>query len=118
MIDSACFYDWVISLDQEVALIYPAPWNSVKAVYLFCRYYPMAIAPFHIWGLVGDHEQRVCESYYLALSAFILMLRTYAFSGRKTWVLVGLSITYLGLAGVIIWVLSKELTCLCRSACL
>ncbi|KAH8992551.1 hypothetical protein EDB86DRAFT_1479952 [Lactarius hatsudake] len=115
-----CFYDWVISLDQEVALIYPAPWNGVKAAYLFCRYYPMAIAPFHIWGLVGDHEQSVCESYYRVLYAcamptllsaqFILMLRTYAFSGRKTWVLVVLSIAYLGLAGVIIWVLSKELT--------
>ncbi|KAH8981675.1 hypothetical protein EDB86DRAFT_1477768 [Lactarius hatsudake] len=115
-----CFYDWVISLDQEVALIYPAPWNGVKAAYLFCRYYPMAIAPFHLWGLVGNHEQRVCESYYHVLSAcamptllsaqFILMLRTYAFSGRKTQVLVALSITYLGLAGLIIWVLSKELT--------
>ncbi|KAH8992549.1 hypothetical protein EDB86DRAFT_1479811 [Lactarius hatsudake] len=115
-----CFYDWVISLDQEVALIYPAPWNAVKAAYLFCRYYPMAIAPFHIWGLVGDHEKRVCESYYHVLFAcakptllsaqFILMLRTYAFSGRKTWVLIVLSIAYSGLAGVIIWVLSKELT--------
>ncbi|KAH9022321.1 hypothetical protein EDB85DRAFT_375527 [Lactarius pseudohatsudake] len=88
----------------------------------------MAIAPFHIWGLVGDHEQRVCESYYHVLFAcakptilsaqFILMLRTYAFSGRKTRVLVVLSITYLGLAGVIIWVLSKELTRLCRRPCL
>ncbi|KAH9032830.1 hypothetical protein EDB84DRAFT_118177 [Lactarius hengduanensis] len=115
-----CFYDWVISLDQEVALIYPAPWNGVKAAYLFCRYYPMAIAPFHIWGLVGNHEERVCESYYHVLYAcsmptllsaqFILMLRTYAFSGRKTRILVVLSIAYLGLTGVIIWVLSKELS--------
>ncbi|KAH9022328.1 hypothetical protein EDB85DRAFT_375993 [Lactarius pseudohatsudake] len=115
-----CFYDWVISLDQEVALIYPAPWNGVKAAYLFCRYYPMAIAPFHLWGSVGNHEERVCESYYHALFAcamptllsaqFILMLRTYAFSGRKTRVLVVLSMAYLGLAGVIIWVLSKELS--------
>ncbi|KAH9054007.1 hypothetical protein EDB83DRAFT_1154547 [Lactarius deliciosus] len=115
-----CFYDWIISLDQEVALIYPAPWNGVKAAYLFCRYYPMAIAPFHLWGLVGNHEQSVCESYYHVLYAcamptllsaqFILMLRTYAFSGRKTRILVVLSITYLGLAGVIIWVLCKKLT--------
>ncbi|KAH9171902.1 hypothetical protein EDB89DRAFT_2243261 [Lactarius sanguifluus] len=69
LLDVICFYDWVISLDQEVALIYPAPWNSVKAAYLFCRYYPMTIAPFHIWGLVGNHEQRVCETYYHALAA-------------------------------------------------
>ncbi|KAH8992539.1 hypothetical protein EDB86DRAFT_1479264 [Lactarius hatsudake] len=115
-----CFYDWVISLDQEVALIYPAPWNAVKAAYIFCRYYPMAIAPFHLWGLVGNHEESVCESYYHVLYAcamptllsaqFILMLRTYAFSGRKTRILVVLSIAYLGLTGVIIWVLCKELT--------
>ncbi|KAH8997835.1 hypothetical protein EDB86DRAFT_2913560 [Lactarius hatsudake] len=118
LLDVICFYDWIISLDQEVALIYPAPWNAVKAAYIFCRYYPMAIAPFHLWGLVGNHEQRVCESVYHVLFAFILMLRTYAFSGRKTPVLVALSITYLGLAGVIIWVLSKELTRLCRRPCL
>ncbi|KAH8977235.1 hypothetical protein EDB92DRAFT_2108840 [Lactarius akahatsu] len=135
-----CFYDWIIScvktqrfirpgmliltsvlrFDQEVALIYPAAWNVVKATYIFCRYYPMAIAPFHLWGLLGNHEQRLCESYYHVLFAcpmptllsaqFILMLRTYAFSGRKTRVLVVLSITYSGLVGVIIWVLSKELT--------
>ncbi|KAI9443622.1 hypothetical protein H4582DRAFT_1210011 [Lactarius indigo] len=115
-----CFYDWIISLDQEVALIHPAPWNVVKGAYLFCRYYPMAIAPFHLWGLVGNHEQHVCESYYLALFAcvmptilstqFILMLRAYAFSGRNKQVLVVLSITYLGLVGVIIWVISKELS--------
>ncbi|KAI9452772.1 hypothetical protein BJY52DRAFT_1418562 [Lactarius psammicola] len=115
-----CYYDWVISLDQEVAFIYPAPWNLVKASYLFCRYYPLAIAPFHLWGLVGDHEQRVCESYYHALFAcatptvlsaqFILMLRTHAFSGRKKKVLAVLSVTFFGLVGVIIWVTSKELS--------
>ncbi|KAH8984417.1 hypothetical protein EDB92DRAFT_1886771 [Lactarius akahatsu] len=100
LLDVVCFYDW----------IYPAPWNSVKAAYLFCRYYPLAIAPFHLWGSVGNHEERVCESYYHVIFAFILMLRTYAFSGRKTRILVVLSIAYLGLVGVIIWVLSKELS--------
>ncbi|KAH9051792.1 hypothetical protein EDB87DRAFT_1836188 [Lactarius vividus] len=136
------FYDWIISLDQEVALIHPAPWTAVKAAYLVCRYYPMAIAPFHLWGLVGDHERRVCESSYLVIfacavptllsaqckhqrvdvvykllftlmsvmSSVILMLRTYAFSWRKKWVLVVLSITYFGLIGVILWVICKELT--------
>ncbi|KAF8261476.1 hypothetical protein EI94DRAFT_1745952, partial [Lactarius quietus] len=118
--DAACFYDWIISLDQEVTYIYPAPWNLVKCAYLFCRYYPLAIAPFQIWGFIGDHEYHVCEAYYPALYAstvptilsaqFILMLRTYAFSGRKKWVLAVLSITLFGLFGVIIWVMSRELT--------
>ncbi|KAI9452795.1 hypothetical protein BJY52DRAFT_1402348 [Lactarius psammicola] len=64
-----CFYDWIISLDQEVAFIYPAPWNVVKWAYLFCRYYPLVIAPFHFWGLLGDHEQHVCEANYRVLFA-------------------------------------------------
>jgi hypothetical protein len=92
----------------------------VKGAYLFCRYYPLAIAPFHFWGFMVDHEKRVCESYYPALyyctiptilsAQFILMLRTYAFSGMKKWVLAILSITLLGLVGVTIWVMSKELS--------
>ena len=49
--------------------IYPAPWNVVKCAYIFCRYYPLAIAPFHFWGFIGEHEQHVCESYYHALYA-------------------------------------------------
>ncbi|KAN0135260.1 hypothetical protein V8E53_006825 [Lactarius tabidus] len=115
-----CFYDWIISLDQEVALIHPSACSAVKVAYLFCRYYPLAIAPFHLWGLLGDHDQRVCESYYHALYActiptmvsahFILMLRTYAFSGRKKTVLGVLSITFCGLVGIIIWVISTKLT--------
>jgi hypothetical protein len=47
--------------------IYPASWNVVKGAYIFCRYYPLAIAPFHLWGFLGDHEQSVCETYYPAL---------------------------------------------------
>jgi hypothetical protein len=41
----------------------------MKVAYLFCRYYPLAIAPFHLWGILGDHDQRACESYYHALYA-------------------------------------------------
>jgi hypothetical protein len=42
------------------------------------------------------------------------MLRTYAFSGKKKWVLAVLLITLLGLLGVTIWVMSKELSRLSR----
>ena len=45
------------------------------------------------------------------MSSVILMLRTYAFSGRKKAVLALLSIAFFGLVGVIIWVISKELIC-------
>jgi len=79
----------------------------------------MVIAPFHFWGFLSDHGQLVCQSYYHALYActipsilsaqFILMLRTYAFSGRKRTVLAALSITLLTLVGATIWVMSEHL---------
>ena len=59
---------WLIDVILDLQ-IYPAQWNVVKATYIFCRHYPMAIAPFHLWGLLGDHEQQFCESYYIALFA-------------------------------------------------
>ncbi|KAH9054025.1 hypothetical protein EDB83DRAFT_1155757 [Lactarius deliciosus] len=114
-----CFYDWVISLDEEVVFVFSAPWNIVKAAYLICRYYPLAVAPFHFWGFLGDHEQHVCESYFHALSActippafaaqFLLMWRTYAFSGRKKGILAVLSITLSTLVGFMIWVSWKQI---------
>ena len=47
-------------------------------------------------------------------SSVILMMRTYAFAGRKKKILAVLSITFCGLVGVIIWVMSKQLTRLSR----
>jgi hypothetical protein len=44
----------------------------VKIAYLFCRYYPLAVSPFHIWGLIGDHDVRVCEVSYHALYACMM----------------------------------------------
>ncbi|KAH9049957.1 hypothetical protein EDB84DRAFT_847657 [Lactarius hengduanensis] len=89
--DVVCFYDWIMSfvkswrlietrnentfltsvfrLDQEVTFIYPAPWNVVKGAYIYCRYQPLVIAPFYFWGLLGNQEQRVCESYSLSRSS-------------------------------------------------
>jgi hypothetical protein len=46
----------------------------------------------------------------LVTYSVILMLRTYAFSGRKIKILTILLITFFGLCGVIVWVISKELT--------
>ena len=62
-----CLKEWLI-LDST-SQIYPAPWNAVKGTYLFCRYYPLATAPFHIWGLLVDHDPQVCKSYFRALYA-------------------------------------------------
>ena len=52
------------------------------------------------------HWQVLCELLLIS-SSVIMMLRTYAFSGKKKWVLAILSITLLSLVGVIIWVRKK-----------
>jgi hypothetical protein len=38
--------------------------ECVKVAYIFCCYYPLAFMPFHLWGLLGDHDQHFCELYY------------------------------------------------------
>ena len=48
------------------------------------------------------------------MSSVILMLRTYAFSGRKKKILTILSIAFFGLVGVTVWVTSKQLSRLSR----
>ncbi|KAH9980325.1 hypothetical protein BGW80DRAFT_1556904 [Lactifluus volemus] len=113
------FYDWIISFDDEMSLIYPASWNSVKIAYYFCRYFPLLVSPFHIWGLVTNHDRSTCHTYFRALytcamptvlsAHFILMLRSYAFSGRKRLVLVVLSAFFSTLVGVVLWVMSVQL---------
>ncbi|KAI9452769.1 hypothetical protein BJY52DRAFT_1418559 [Lactarius psammicola] len=80
-------------LEQEATLIYPAPWTVVKVAYIICRYYTMAIAPFHLWGVVGNHEQHI-----------------YVVSTMKKMVLAVLSITFFGLVGYIVWVMIKHLS--------
>jgi hypothetical protein len=41
----------------------------------------------------------------------ILMLRSYAFTGRRRPILVALSISFFSLVGYVVWVISKQLSC-------
>jgi len=40
-------YDWVISFDQEVDLIWDKPWNIAKGLYYFNRYIPLMLLCVH-----------------------------------------------------------------------
>ncbi|THH15857.1 hypothetical protein EW146_g4702 [Bondarzewia mesenterica] len=113
-------YDWLISLEEEVELIHQARWTSVKVAYLFCRYYPLLLSPLHIWGWMYDHDFSICKRVitplYICLiplqisAQVVLMLRAYAFTGRRLAILV---LLYVGLAAVLaveIWVFTANLT--------
>lgn len=45
----------------------------------------------------------------------ILMLRSYAFSGRRRLVLVALLTSFLSLVGYVVWVVSNQLDCPSRT---
>src|SRR6266702_631489 len=52
------------------------------------------------------------------MSSVILMLRTYAFTGRRRTILAALSVSFFSLVGVAIWVMSTQLNRLSRRPCL
>jgi hypothetical protein len=62
-------------------------------------------------------EHVLCKlliTHLSVMSSVILMLRTYAFSGVKKWILAVLSVVLLSFVGATIWVTSRELGRLSR----
>ncbi|KAI0055598.1 hypothetical protein BV25DRAFT_1921699 [Artomyces pyxidatus] len=116
---SVVVYDWLTSLDQEIAYISKARWSPVKGAYIFCRYWTLIVVPFLVWGCIFDHNMETCQKYVHALYAslppitisaqFILMMRAYAFCGRRRSVFVVLSTGLLFLTAVYIWVMAREM---------
>ncbi|KAH7912559.1 hypothetical protein BJ138DRAFT_779044 [Hygrophoropsis aurantiaca] len=107
-------YEWLLNLGDEYTLIHQTPWSSVKVTYLVCRYYPLLLFPFQLWGWMGDHVLRVCQRVIhplfatlvpLQLSAqAVILTRAYVFTGRKKRVLVAFALGYLTLLGSEIWI--------------
>ncbi|KAF8140557.1 hypothetical protein EV363DRAFT_1151677 [Boletus edulis] len=101
-------WDWIISLPREWRFIWKTTWTPVKIAYLFCRYWVIVVVPYLLYAFVTNHTQEVCEKIYkipvaLAMwnqvgSESVLLIRTYAFFKRNTYVLLGL---VCALAGVV-----------------
>ena len=90
-------------------IILQCPWY---AYYLFSS---KLSSRFHVrfYQLNVSHWHVLCKLLLIS-SSVIIMLRTYAFSRKKKWVLAVLSITLLALVSATIWVISKELSRLSR----
>src|SRR6266404_8614770 len=67
---------------SSLGYICPSSWNAIKVAYQFGRYYPLAVSPFRFWGFIGNHEKRLCESYFRALYA--CNIPTVRFPARTT----------------------------------
>jgi len=111
-------YDWLLLLDDEWELIHQARWTSVKAAYLFCRYYPLLVFPVYMWAWLGDHTEEVCDKIIHPLYAFlvpfhlcpqaVILMRTYAFTGRSKYVLAMLLSAYLAFFSAYTWLFGSQ----------
>ncbi|EJD49488.1 hypothetical protein AURDEDRAFT_161594 [Auricularia subglabra TFB-10046 SS5] len=84
-------YDWLLSLEEERKFVIGSKLSFAKVVYLLSRYYPLATYPISMWVQIQDHNRTLCEKIYnlpmflvipnQVFAEFILILRTYAFTG-------------------------------------
>ncbi|KAJ7272645.1 hypothetical protein B0H12DRAFT_1091427 [Mycena haematopus] len=100
-------------LPTEIELIYPSRWNSIKVAYLLCRYYQLLVWPLVVYAYGKDHTAQTCSkltqivtSLLLPMQLFapgVMLMRAYAFAGRKIEILVLLLVFYAALVGTDIW---------------
>lgn len=83
--------------------------SRAKIAYLFCRYWPLVTYPITLWVQVLDHDRSLCESIFripmfltipnLGTAAGVLVLRIYAFTGGKSFVVAFLTLCFVVVAG-------------------
>ncbi|KJA28257.1 hypothetical protein HYPSUDRAFT_34644 [Hypholoma sublateritium FD-334 SS-4] len=81
-------YEWLINLPEEIRLIYPSRWSSVKIGYLLCRYYPLLYYPVVLWAYCGDYQPSFCKKVVRPVHA---LLAPFHFLGQCVCSLVLLS---------------------------
>ncbi|KIJ64636.1 hypothetical protein HYDPIDRAFT_167906 [Hydnomerulius pinastri MD-312] len=75
-----------VSLEDEVALIHQAPWTKMTVAYMVCRYYPLVIFPFNLWGFMGDHDIPTCLRVVHLLYLALIPLQS---SAQEIWIIGG-----------------------------
>ncbi|KAJ7641385.1 hypothetical protein FB45DRAFT_356549 [Roridomyces roridus] len=95
-------YDLLCTLDQEISYVWPRPWSTSTALFVFNRYLPFVDVFISLTSKFTRQSPEQCLMRNVAvgwlsvlgimLSEGILMLRTYALWERKPFVLVLLCI--------------------------
>ncbi|KAF9046726.1 hypothetical protein BJ165DRAFT_1473892 [Panaeolus papilionaceus] len=102
-------YDWMLTLDMEVALVWKANWNVMKVLFIFQRYLPfidtVALVILLKFGLGMDNA--TCKRVYAAsgylmaigtaISELILALRVWAVWHRDKRLTIFLPIFFAGI---------------------
>ncbi|KAF9647468.1 hypothetical protein BDM02DRAFT_3187982 [Thelephora ganbajun] len=112
-------WDWITSFNREWRYIWKAAWTPVKAAYLFCRYWVLAVGCFLLYCFVNDHSLELCLKIYkipvaLAMwnqlgSEVVLLIRTYAFFNRNVYLLSFLITCLSGLIAYQLYVATSQM---------
>ncbi|KAF9267325.1 hypothetical protein L218DRAFT_1060502 [Marasmius fiardii PR-910] len=117
---TVALYDWLISIDEEYDLIWTTPqWTAIKCTYILCRYFTLAVFPIYIWLFLGSHSEDLCQKLvhplYGLMTLFhlfpqvVMIVRTWAFTGRNTYVLFFLIICLFAFVAADVWVFGTRL---------
>ncbi|KAJ8080462.1 hypothetical protein PM082_017295 [Marasmius tenuissimus] len=112
-------YDWLISIQDEWDLIWSTPqWTAIKYAYVLCRYFTLSIFPFYLWLFLNDHPEEMCKRIvhpmYGLITLFhvfpqvVMIIRTWAFTGRSPYVLYSLILCLVSFAASSIWVFGTQ----------
>ncbi|GJE99945.1 hypothetical protein PsYK624_162210 [Phanerochaete sordida] len=116
-------YDYLLTFEREVRLIWPAKWNITKILFVLTRYPVFADSAMVLYHNVGANlSVEMCRSMYnvtgwmflwgIGIAELILIIRTWAIWGRDIRIGLGLSAGFIGLWSVNSYFLNKFLTSL------
>ncbi|KAJ7721867.1 hypothetical protein B0H16DRAFT_1473617 [Mycena metata] len=109
------FFDYCLMFNLEVAHIWPSNWSLTKILYLLSRYSAFVDIPLAIYYLnpPEDLSPEICEGINITIAA-ILLLRTYALSGRSRSILTifgGLYVLSVGGGAIAVWLFLRDMQC-------
>ncbi|TFL06115.1 hypothetical protein BDV98DRAFT_652765 [Pterulicium gracile] len=113
-------FDYFLTLDLEVALIWPSGWSLVKVIFLINRYMPFIDVPLALYHqLYRPQSESSCRSLYIStawmfilgigLTEFVLVYRTWALYDNSKPLGVALLIYFLAFWIAICYGLSRFL---------
>ncbi|KAF9000227.1 hypothetical protein BDQ17DRAFT_683281 [Cyathus striatus] len=85
------FYDWLITLDDEITYIWPSRWSSTKAIFLLNRYVNLGLqlaVEVHLIGLTPVKSHSTCVSYIVGygITVFISLASIHVLVLLRTWI--------------------------------
>ncbi|TCD65534.1 hypothetical protein EIP91_002543 [Steccherinum ochraceum] len=104
-------YDFILTFDSEVELMWPSQWSTVKVLYLLTRYLPFVDVSFLLYLQIKTHiDAETCKRLYyptiwlivigIIIAESVLVVRTWAVWGRARVITISLGVS--SLAGFII----------------